>query len=221
MIGWERLHVKASTQWAMASTPVAAVTMGGTDTVSAGSMIAMSASISTLSVAILFIVSGSVIRARVPTSLPVPAVVGIWISLTPRFGALFGPEISRRPLSLLTEDRDELRQVHGAAAAEADDGVGSIRLGRGDRGLEVRQVGLRLDVAEQPGVRQAEHVEARRVDPVRNDEATPHADVGDPRRERRDLPDTEADDRWTLHFDGLSSRHGYLLSATPASRRAF
>src|SRR5918993_453844 len=102
MIGWERLLVKASTQWAIASTPVAAVTMGGTDTVSAGSMMAMSASISTLSVAILFMVSGSVIRARVPTSLPVPAVVGIWISLTLRLGALFGPETSRKLLSLVT-----------------------------------------------------------------------------------------------------------------------
>ena len=56
MIGCARFEVKASTQCAMASTPVAAVTIGGTETVSAGSMIAMSASISTLSVAILFIV---------------------------------------------------------------------------------------------------------------------------------------------------------------------
>ena len=45
MIGWARFEVKASTQWAMASTPVAAVTIGGTETVRAGSMIAMSASI--------------------------------------------------------------------------------------------------------------------------------------------------------------------------------
>ena len=58
MIGCARFEVKASTQCAMASTPVAAVTIGGTETVSTGSMIAMSASISTLSVAILFIVSG-------------------------------------------------------------------------------------------------------------------------------------------------------------------
>ena len=57
-------------------------------------MIAMSASISTLSVATLFIVAGSVIRARVPTSLPVPAVVGICASATRRVGARFGPEMS-------------------------------------------------------------------------------------------------------------------------------
>jgi hypothetical protein len=84
----------------MASTPVAAVTIGGTETVRAGSTIAMSASISTLSVATLFIVAGSVTSARVPTSLPVPAVVGTWASATRRLGARFGPEISDKVLSL-------------------------------------------------------------------------------------------------------------------------
>ena len=108
MIGCARFEVKASTQCAMASTPVAAVTIGGTLTVSTGSMIAMSASISTLSVAILFIVPGSVISARVPTSLPVPAVVGIWASTTRRAGARFGPEISGSRLSLVTSTATSL-----------------------------------------------------------------------------------------------------------------
>ena len=206
--------MKASTQWAMASTPVAAVTMGGTDTVSAGSMIAMSASISTLSVAILFIVSGSVIRARVPTSLPVPAVVGIWTSSTLRFGARFGPEMSRRPLSLLTKTATSFARSMALPPPKPIDGVGVHRLGRRDRGLEVRQVRLRLHVAEHARIGQAEHVEARGVDPVGNDEAAPRADVGDPRRERRDLPGAEADDRWALHLQGLlKTWHGYLLSS--------
>ena len=100
--------MKASTQCAIASTPVAAVTIGGTLTVSAGSMIAMSASISTLSVAILFIVPGSVISARVPTSLPVPAVVGICASATRRAGARFGPEMSGSRRSLVTSTATSL-----------------------------------------------------------------------------------------------------------------
>ena len=100
----------------------------------------------------MFIVAGSVISARVPTSLPVPAVVGIWASATRRAGARFGPEMSAQALVAGDEDGDELGEVHGAAAAEADDRVGVGRLGRGDGGLEVRQVGLGLDVAEERGV---------------------------------------------------------------------
>lgn len=88
----------------MASTPVAAVTAGGTLSVSAGSTIAMSASISALSVAILARLAGSVTRARVPTSEPVPAVVGTCTRPTRRAGARPGPEMSEsaRPVPTST-----------------------------------------------------------------------------------------------------------------------
>ena len=116
-------------------------------------MIAMSASISTLSVATLFIVAGSVISARVPTSLPVPAVVGICASATRRAGrAVRAGDVGQAQVAG-DEHGDELGEVHGAAAAEADDRVGPGRLGGGDGGLEVRQVGLGLHLAEERGVR--------------------------------------------------------------------
>ena len=197
--------MKASTQCAIASTPVAAVTIGGTETVSAGSMIAMSASISTLSVAILFIVAGSVISARVPTSLPVPAVVGICASATAarrravRAGDVGQPHVAR------DEHGDELGEVHRAAAAEADDRVGLGRLGGGDRGLEVRQVGLGLHLAEERGVRQAEDVEAGGVDLVGDDEGAAGAGRVEPGGERLDLAGAEADDRRALHLDRVSA----------------
>ena len=71
-------------------------------------MIAMSASISTLSVAILFIVPGSVISARVPTSLPVPAVVGIWASdHAARRRAVRAGDVGQ-PLSLVTSTATSL-----------------------------------------------------------------------------------------------------------------
>ena len=151
MIGCARLEVKASTQCAMASTPVAAVTNGGTETVRAGSMIAMSASISTLSVATLFIVAGSVISARVPTSEPVPAVVGTWASGDAAGrGAVRAGDVGEAELGG-GEDGDELGEIHRAAAAEADDGVGVGGLGGGDGGFEVGEVGLGLHVAEEGG----------------------------------------------------------------------
>ena len=68
------------------------------------------------------------------------------------------------------QDRDELREVHRAAAAEADHRVGIGRLRRGDGGLEVRQVGLGLDVAEQRRVPEAQDVEAGGVHLVGDDE---------------------------------------------------
>src|SRR4051794_13683845 len=76
--------VKASTQCARASTPVAAATGGGTVRVRSGSTTARSASMCRLCTASLFCVAGSVTSARVPASLPVPDVVGTWISATRR-----------------------------------------------------------------------------------------------------------------------------------------
>ena len=175
MIGCARFEVKASTQCAMASTPVAAVTIGGTLTVSAGSMIAMSASISTLSVAILFIVAGSVISARVPTSLPVPAVVGICASATRRAGARFGPEMSGSRWSPVTSTATSLARSIALPPPKPIDRVGPRRLRRRDRGLEVRQVGLGLHLAEERGVRQPEDVEAGGIDLVGDDEGSPRA----------------------------------------------
>ena len=166
-------------------------------------MIAMSASISTLSVAILFIVAGSVISARVPTSLPVPAVVGICASATRRARRAVRAGDVGQPQVAGDQHRDELGEVHRAAAAEADHRVGPGRLGGGDRGLEVRQVGLGLHLAEERGVRQAEDVEAGGVDLVGDDEGPARAGRGEPGGERLDLAGAEADDR-----AGAASRSG-------------
>ena len=136
-------------------------------------------------------------------------------------GARFGPEMSAQALVAGHQDRDELGEIHGAAAAEADHGVGAGRLGGGDRGLEVRQVGLGLHLAEERGVGQAEDVEARRVDLVGDDEGAPRAGGGEPGGERLDLAGAEADDARALHLDGvLQGQHGRLLRRA-ASRRAF
>src|SRR3954454_17814974 len=61
----------------MASMPVSAVICAGTERINSGSTMARSASMKRLCTAILLRVAGSVTSARVPTSLPVPAVVAI------------------------------------------------------------------------------------------------------------------------------------------------
>ena len=78
----------------MASTPVAAVTSRGTVIVRSGSTTARSASMWRLCTASLFWVAGSVTSARVPPSLPVPAVVGTCTRRAVRPCTFSGPTTS-------------------------------------------------------------------------------------------------------------------------------
>ena len=151
MIGWERFEVKASTQWAMASTPVAAVTKGGTETVSAGSMIAMSASICD-ALGRDLVHRRRVGDQRAGADLAAGAGGGRDLGEDDAAGgrAVRAGDVGQA-LVAGDEDGDELGEVHGAAAAEADDGVGIGGLGGGDGGLEVGEVGLGLHVAEEGG----------------------------------------------------------------------
>ncbi len=221
MIGWERFEVKASTQWAMASTPVAAVTKGGTETVSAGSMIAMSASISTLSVAILFIVAGSVISARVPTSLPVPAVVGIWARTTRRAGARFGPEMSGRRLSLVTRTATSLarsmalpppKPMTASASAALAAATAASRLGRSGSGFtSPKRAGSRRPrMSRRAALTLSATTNGRRG-----------AGRLEPRGEGVDLTGAEADDRAGAASRSGSAGWSWRSPQARASRRAF
>ena len=215
MIGCARFEVKASTQCAIASTPVAAVTIGGTLTVSAGSMIAMSASISTLSVATLFIVAGSVIRARVPTSLPVPAVVGTCASATRRGGARFGPEMSGNPTSLVTSTATSFarsialpppKPMTASASAALAAATAASRFGRSGSGFTSpkRAASFSPRMSRRAAFTLSATTKGR-VAPI----------CGKPAGERLHLPGAEADDGWALHLDRvLQGEHGGPPQAT-------
>ena len=117
-------------QWVSASMPVAAVSQAGRPRVSSGSQIArlgircglMKPSLRP---------SASVISAARPTSLPVPAVVGIAIT-----GAVAGGDLRRRRRGSrhsrasgpgwVGEQRDALGEVDRRAAAEGDDAVAAL-----------------------------------------------------------------------------------------------
>ena len=78
-----------------------------------------------LCTASLFCVAGSVTSARVPASLPVPEVVGTCTSADASGPCTFsGPTTSWIDWPLAGQHGGELREVHGAAAAEADDEIG-------------------------------------------------------------------------------------------------
>src|SRR6185437_3926965 len=76
-IGWYTGQVSDSRQWVNASIPVAAVRDGGRLTVSSGSRIALLGISHGLKMMILRLSFCDVITDDLPTSLPVPAVVGI------------------------------------------------------------------------------------------------------------------------------------------------
>ena len=116
-----------------------------------------------LCTASLLRVAGSVTSARVPASLPVPAVVGTCTSAHSPVHP-FRPDHVGERLAAARQDRGELCEVHGTAAAEADDEVGASRLGQREQRVEVGHVRLRLDLAEDGDLaRQAERVDATRV----------------------------------------------------------
>ena len=160
--------------WVSASMPVAAVTCGGSASVSSGSANTIFASTLGLNTMRFRCVSSSLITAERPTSEPVPEVVG---SATKYGRSLVdGPHLRVVPhvledVALVRGgDADHLGHVERRAAAEADHAIGAMRLeggrarhhlagGRvaehaGEHGhLQPRQMGLELGQHRQRGQR--------------------------------------------------------------------
>ena len=130
-----------------------------------------------LCTASLFCVAGSVTSARVPASLPVPDVVGTWISATRRRRTFSGPTTSLDRLPAAGQDSDQLGQVHGAAAAEADHEVRLAPLARPRP--PPRGSGCPAPASTSPNTvdlaGQAEQVDARRVEGIGDHQGAPQA----------------------------------------------
>ena len=80
-----------------------------------------------------------------PASLPVPAVVGP-DEAGPAAEHLLGADDIAQGLPAARQNRDELGEVHGAAATEADHAVGPDLVRERQNGIEVREVRLGFTV---------------------------------------------------------------------------
>ena len=135
-----------------ASKPVAAVTRAGIERVSSGSSSATLASRCGLKMTVLRPVAASVTTPERPTSLPVPAVVGM-VTMGGTFGPMKLPAVDRvvvvdeRPL-VRDLERDELARVERRAAADRDDALRAVRPVRGDAVEHVLFDRVRVDLVE-------------------------------------------------------------------------
>ena len=108
-----------------------------------------------LKMTVLRPVAASVTTPERPTSLPVPAVVGMVT-----MGGTFGPMKRSPPRRVVVVDerpvvgdleRDELARVERRAAADRDDAAARVRLVGGDAVDDVLLDGVRVDAGEDGG----------------------------------------------------------------------
>ena len=119
-----------------------------------------------LKMTVLRPVAASVTTPERPTSLPVPAVVGMVTmggTLAPMKSTAAGRVVVVDERALVRDlERDELARVERRAAADGDDAARAVRAVRGDAVEHVLLDGVRVDLVED-GRRDAARLEQRRA----------------------------------------------------------